>query len=509
VERRAFVRSATVLTIASAFGAHPDLVHAQADESVTLTVDPRTIANQFPHIWEECIGSDRASVGMRAQWLMDLDRIHKEIGAKQVRFHGILSDEMGVWPSGARAPNFLYVDAVFDAMMERGVKPFLELSFMPGGLASGTQTVFFYRANVTPPKEMTRWTELIIALTQHLVDRYGLAEVRTWSFEIWNEANLPFFWSSTKEAYFELYRSAANAVKSVDPALRVGGPATARAAWITDLLDFCAKETVPIDFVATHIYPDDPQKIVFGEGTHYTFEEVIPNALAKLKKEIATSQFPHLPLYITEWSSQNPAFIAHTIKGSIGLADIMSYWTFDSVYEELGIAKTFMNSSFGLLGIRGVPRPSFHTFVLLHRLGDSEVSGSDGPMIATKRHDGSLAILVWNLVPQPPGQRSATGDPSIQALAQYADGGSSKPFTLQVVGVRKALKGQLTRVDQSSGSLSKAYAAIGSPAYPTPSQIEQLKRLASLAAPDKVQTDASGTLHFNIQPNGVVLIELA
>lgn len=512
MNRRTFVRSTALITGVSALGVMPELMLAQAidGESVTaLTVNPHAVSRSFPHIWEECIGSDRASVGLRAQWQTDLERVHKEAGIKRVRFHGLLSDEMGVWPVGNKAPNFLYVDTLFDAMIERGVKPFIELSFMPGGLASGTQTALYYRGNVTPPKDVERWSELIRLLGLHLIERYGAGEVCTWSFEVWNEANLPFFWSSTKEAYFDLYKQAANALKAANPGLRVGGPATARAAWVGDFLDFCAAQNVPVDFVATHIYPDDPQKIVFGDEIHYTFEEVIPKALAKVKGQIASSKFPHLPLYITEWSSQNPAFIAHTVKGSVGLADVMSYWTFDSVYEELGVAKTFMNSYFGLIGVRGVPRPSFHTFVLLHRLGDTEITGSEGPMIATRRPDGSLAIMVWNLIPQPPGKRSATGDPTVQSSAQYEDKGSAKSFRLQVQGNRKTWKGQMTRVDQNSGSLSKAYESVGSPAYPTVPQIDEIKKKASLAPAEKLHLDTTGTLKFSIPPNGIVLIELS
>jgi xylan 1,4-beta-xylosidase len=514
MNRRTFVRSAAALTsgvsISHSLPVLAELQDAVAARPKAFTIRADVVSRQLPHVWEACIGSDRASVGMRAQWLDDLDRIHKEVGAQSVRFHGLFSDEMGVWPVGAKGPNFLYVDMVFDAMMARGVKPFVELGFMPGGLASGTQTIFFYKANVTPPKEMAHWSQLISAFAQHCIDRYGASEVTTWNFEVWNEANLPYFWSSTKEAYFDLFRAAALALKGVDPRLRVGGPSTARASWVADLLKFCEKQEVPIDFVSTHIYPDDPQDILFeGASVHYPYEEVIPRALEKLKRQIAASKFPKLPLYISEWSSQNPAFIVHTIKGCIGLADIMSYWTFDNVYEELGIPATFMNGGFGLLALRGVPRPSFHTFTLLHRLGDSEVETTDGPLLATRRKDGSLAILLWNLSPRPPGQRSATGDPTVQTASQYASDGTGSTYVLSFEGIHNARKGQITRVDASSGSLAAAYEAIGKPAYPTASQIDELKTQAKLAPPQSVRIDASNKLFINVPPNGIALLELA
>ena len=512
MDRREFVKSAAVVASGSALGMPAAVAGAQqptGNQEQIIVVRPQRTVRPFPHIWEKCVGSDRASVSLRAQWQADLEVVRKEAGIEHVRFHGLLSDEMGVWPSGAREPNFLYVDMVFDAIVERGVKPFVELSFMPKHLASGTQTVFFYRANVTPPQDMQQWGGLVSALASHCIQRYGIDEVSAWGFEVWNEPNLPFFWSGTQAQYFELYRQSASALKSVDSRLRVGGPATARASWVGDFLNFCAAQRVPIDFVSTHIYPDDPQSVVFGPGVHYPFEEVIPQALKKLKGQIAASQFLHLPLYITEWTSQNPAFIVHTIKGSAGLADMMSYWTFDSVYEELGIPKTFMNSSFGLIGLRGIPRPSFHTFTLLHRLGDAEVSTTDGPVLATRRADGSLSIMVWNLIPEPPGKRSATGDPTVQTTAEYANEGNVKHIVLKFADVHHHFKGRITRVDENSGNLRKAYEAIGSPAYPTTAQIEQLKRFSAPAPPEHVHTDGEGQISISIPPNGVALLELA
>jgi xylan 1,4-beta-xylosidase len=446
-------------------------------------------------------------VALRQQWLSDLERVKREIGFKSVRFHGLFNDEMGVWPSGSK-PNFLYVDMVFDAMVERGVRPLVELSFMPGKLASGRNTAFFYRGNVTPPSDLTKWSELIRSLADHCVNRYGLEQVTKWAFEVWNEPNLKFFWSGTQKDYFELYRLAGLALKDVNSGLRVGGPSTAQAAWVGDLLNFCAEEKVPIDFASTHIYPDDPQKAVFGDNVHYTYEEVIPRALEKVNAQIKASSFPNLPLYITEWSSQNPAFIAHTVSGTVGLADIMSYWTFDNVFEELGVPQSFMNNTFGLLGMRGIPRPSYHTFVLLRKLGDTRLAADDGPVLATRRSDGAIAILVWNLIPQPIGQRTATGDPSLQTGAQYSGEGTARNFVLAFEGVHTHLKGHITRVDENSGNLRRAYEQLGSPAYPTVQQIDELRRRSELANPENIALTGREVLRVTVPPNGVALIEL-
>ncbi len=113
------------------------------------------------------------------------------------------------------------------------MKAFVERSFMPSILSSGDQTVFHYRANVSAPRDLSQWSTLIRKLALHCVERYGIAEVRQWLFEVWNEPNLAAFGSGSQAQYFELYRYTAEALKTVDRGLQVGGPATADNAWIT------------------------------------------------------------------------------------------------------------------------------------------------------------------------------------------------------------------------------------------------------------------------------------
>lgn len=508
MDRRTFLRSAA---LSAACAAAPQLsVFAETAPSAgsqSVRIHPAAETGKLPHIWEECVGSDRAIVGTRKLWLDDLALVNKTVGVRSVRFHGLFNDEMGVWPGGAKQPNFLYIDTVFDAMLERGVKPFVELSFMPAALASGSRTIFWYKGNTTPPKDFAQWGELVGALARHCIDRYGVNEVSTWNFEVWNEPNI-IFWAGTKPEYFELYRQSATALKSVDKRLRVGGPSTAQAAWVGDLLNYCASQQVPIDFVSSHIYPDDPQKAVFGEGVHYPYEEVIPRALEKMKNEIKASKYPDLPLYITEWSSQNPAFIAHTIKSTIGLAEILSYWTFDNVFEELGVPRSFLNTNFGLIGMRGIPRPSYHTFTLLHQLGDVRLQSDEGPVLATRRHDGRVAVLVWNLIPQAPGHRSSMGDPLVQSVSEFTAEGNSIQFDIELDGPHSFRHAQITRVDDNHGSLPRAWKEIGSPSYPTSAQIADLKKRTQLPGPEPLFMKQEG-LSLSVPANGIALLEFS
>jgi xylan 1,4-beta-xylosidase len=213
----------------------------------------------FPHFWEHTVGGDHAPMVLRADYQAQLRRCHEQLGFRHLRFHGLLSDDMGTLISHKGKPlySFFNVDQIWDFLLAIGMKPFVELSFMPQILASGDKTVFRYRGNVTPPRDYGDWARLIRQMAQHWVERYGIDEVRTWFFEVWNEPNLPCFWTGAQEDYFNLYRHAVGALKEVGEGLRVGGPATAKNQWIEDFVAFCQKNRLPVDFISTHQYPTD------------------------------------------------------------------------------------------------------------------------------------------------------------------------------------------------------------------------------------------------------------
>jgi len=208
----------------------------------------------LPHFWEHTIGSGHAPLALRADWQHQMRRSHEELGFGHVRFHGLLSDDMGtlVCENDQLLYSFFNADQVFDFLLSIGMKPFVELSFMPTALASGDQIVFHYRANVTQPRDYAQWSTLIGKLVTHWIDRYGLGEIRQWFFEVWNEPNLTAFGSGKQSDYFELYRHTVAAIKLVDAGLRVGGPATATNAWIADFVGFCNESRLPADFISTH-----------------------------------------------------------------------------------------------------------------------------------------------------------------------------------------------------------------------------------------------------------------
>merc|ERR1712137_1282328 len=166
----------------------------------------------FPHFWKRCVGSGHMLLGTRSDWQAHLKRAKDELGFVGIRGHGLLDDDMSVMPRKGQY-EFFNVDTVFDFLQTIGVKPVVELSFMPYalvGCAPENCSYAFrdnpgYKGLSMPPKDFGEWEELIKTLAQHLVDRYGLDEVVSWHFEVWNE-----LWGMDfPHPYMDLYASSA------------------------------------------------------------------------------------------------------------------------------------------------------------------------------------------------------------------------------------------------------------------------------------------------------------
>jgi xylan 1,4-beta-xylosidase len=468
----------------------------------TVEIDARAQTTPFPHFWEQMFGSGRAILALRESYRDDLRAVKQVAAFQYVRFHAILHDELGVYKEdehGNPVYNFAYVDQVYDGMLKNGVKPYVEISFMPKKLAFNPDALhpFWYKQNVSPPKSMERWDDLIKHFTQHLVDRYGIDEVSTWYFEVWNEPNIDFWNGIPRErSYFDLYAHTARDVKSVNSRLRVGGPSTAAAAWVGDFLKFTSENQVPVDFVSTHAYADDTTLDLFGKNEDIPMDERVCRAVGKVNGEIKSSYKPDLPLILSEWNvegdheSRDTTFVgpalANTIRQCDGLANMLSFWTFSDVFEEQGpIAKPFVGM-FGLRAKGGINKPSYYVYGLLHRLGDQRLANPSHNVLVTKTSDGSLAIAAWNLVD--PGQT-----------------GPTQTITLVLRNVAANAQVSIQQVDQDHGNVLKQYAAMGSPLDPTPDQAAQLNRESALPpAEDAPLRD--GRLELTLTPNALFLV---
>ena len=207
-------------------------VHAATavGDAVQLQVDATAKGTPLPHFWENMFGSGRAVLALRDDYRKDLEDVKAATGFTYIRFHGIFDRDMGVAyrdRQGKLQFNFNYVDQVYDGLLARGVKPFVELGFMPPELSTdpASHHDFWYHPNVMPAKDWNEWDAMVRAFLQHEIERYGIEEVRSWYFEVWNEPNLAFWGGKPeKETYYDLYDRTARVVKSVDKQFRVGTP---------------------------------------------------------------------------------------------------------------------------------------------------------------------------------------------------------------------------------------------------------------------------------------------
>ena len=469
-----------------------------------VEIDAQATASPFPHYWEEMFGSGRAILSLRESYREDVRAVKQVADFRYVRFHAIFHDELGVYSEdehGNPVYNFSYVDQVYDGLLKNGVKPFVEISFMPKKLAFNPDALhpFWYKQNVSPPKSMERWDGLVKNFVQHLVDRYGIDEVSTWYFEVWNEPNIDFWDGVPKQrSYFDLYAHTARAVKSASERLRVGGPATAASAWIGDFIKFTAENKVPVDFVSTHGYADDTVEDLFGTKEDIPMDERVCRAAAKVKGEIRSSSRPDLPLIWSEWNvqgsmgSRDTTFVgpalANTVRQCDGLVNMLSFWTFSDVFEEGGpIARPF-EGQFGLRAKGGINKPSYYAYGLLHQLGGERLVNSSKDVIVTKKSNGALVVAVWNL--DDPGQT-----------------GASKQIELTFSHLRADAHVSIRRVDDEHGNVLKAYKAMGEPVDPTPEQVERLNRETALPPPEDSRLQGN-KLQLTLMPNALVLVEV-
>jgi xylan 1,4-beta-xylosidase len=470
-----------------------------------IAIDAHAPAHPFPHFWEQTFGSGRAILTLREGYRNDLREVKKVTEFSYVRFHNILHDEVGVYDEdehGNPVYNFSYVDQIYDGLLQNGVRPFVEISFMPKKLALRQDVhPFWYKQIVSPPKDYKKWDDLMHALAQHLVDRYGIDEVAQWYFEVWNEPNIDFWTGDPKQAtYFELYDHTARALKSVSPRLRVGGPATSSAHWVDAFIEHVAAQNVPIDFISSHGYADDTVQDLFGTSEEIPMDRRVCLAIKKVHDQIAASARPGLPLMWTEWNvpSFGPlhardttyvgAALADDIEQCDGLVDMMSFWTFSDVFEENGPGREPFDGSFGLIALGGIKKPSYSAFALLHKLGEERIEQNSPEVLVTRQRSGLLAIAAWNLA-----------DPDKK--------GNQRSVEFEIHGVSPSSRVILSRLDSEHGNTLAAYKSMGSPRYPTQKQVRELNRVTETNSVQNLRL-SKGSIKLELPVNGILLLEV-
>jgi xylan 1,4-beta-xylosidase len=499
-----------------------------------LTIDANAHTTPFPHFWEQTFGSGRAILALRESYREDLRTVEAATGFQSIRFHGIFDDEVGLYDPDRRiinfaqtagqagaavdnsAYNFSYVDQIYDGLLANHVRPYVEMSFMPRKLAADPNMlhVFWYHPNVSPPRDYAEWDKMIRAFAQHLVDRYGLDEVATWKFEVWNEPNLDFWGGRPNQpTYFTLYDHTARAIKSVSPRLQVGGPSTAQAAWVAPFLAHTRAENVPVDFVSTHVYANDTAPNVLHTDENIPRDTMVYRAVKMVHDEILASAYPRIPLIFSEYnasyanepnvtdSTYMGPWLANNIRLCDGLTESMDYWAFSDVFEEQGVVRTPFYGGFGLIAADHIPKPVFNVFTILHKLGDQRIPVASDSILATRSSSGPLTLALWDYAP-PTGTGATYTMPTGPA-------GPSKTFVLTLRGVAPDAKVLIFRVDDDHGNVLKAFDAMGRPPGDlTPAQIGLLRGAGRLAPPEQPRLE-SGKLIVEVPAHGLAVVVIA
>ena len=379
-----------------------------------VTVDASGDAGDLSRVWQ-LIGSERLSQlvpdlhqtpdpqisanQIAAEFASALRIAHADLGATMVRAHAIFHDDNAVVrrdPAGQLQFDFTVVDEIYDKLLGLGLRPVVELSFMPAALARDPdQTVFTYRGIISPPADWAEWRLLVTKLAAHLVQRYGIDEVAQWAFEVWNEPNLVVFWHGSHAEYLRLYAESAHAIKAVDPRLRIGGPSTAAGEWVESIAALAESADLPLDFVSTHTYGNLP----------------LDTRPALQRHGVAG-----IPIWWTEWGvgathfgsvhdgAMGAPFVLSGFHSAQGRLDAMAYWVISDHFEELGRPARLFHNGFGLLTVGNLRKPRYWAVHLAAHMGDhvlpAHLEGDGAATVvqgwATRHANGTVDVLIWN-----------------------------------------------------------------------------------------------------------------
>ncbi|MFD1950777.1 beta-xylosidase [Sphingomonas arantia] len=485
-----------------------------------IDIDVRKAGAPMDQSFRLSVGSDYAGTLIRPDSMAQLDTAVKELGFEYVRFHAIFHDDLKTVrvENGRTIYDWTKIDQLIDGLLARKIKPFVELGFTPNAMATSPQTIFYWKGNTSHP-EPKAWAALVDAFVRHLRQRYGEVEVRSWFFEVWNEPNLDGFWEKAdQKAYFELYESSARTIKAIDPQLRVGGPSTAGAAWVPELLDYVSRRNVPIDFLTTHTYGVDGgflDEKGQDDNKLSTNPDAVTADVRKVRAQIDATAYRGRPLYFTEWSaSYNPrdpvhdsyisaAYILGKLRATRGIAQGMSYWTYSDLFEEAGVPPTSFHGGFGLMNREGIRKASWFAYKYLNQLRGREIATGDGEALATTG-DGGTSVLLWAW--RLPAQ-SISNRPFFTKVLPTT---TLAPAQLRLSGLAPGTyRVTLRRTGFKANDAHTRYLEMGSPKDPTPVQVAELQALTR-DLPESTQTvrvgrDGRYAVRVPMRANDVVL----
>jgi xylan 1,4-beta-xylosidase len=498
--------------------------HSQQTAPRIIVADVTQITGPVDRFFDLSVGSDYPGTLIRDDSQAQLKLAVDELGFRYIRFHAIFHDVLKTVrvENGKTVCDWAGIDRLYDDLLARHIKPFVELGFTPEALATSKNSIFYWHGNTSHP-DPQGWRNLIDAFTRHIEQRYGKDEVRTWYFEVWNEPNLSGFWEGgDQKAYFELYDLTSNTIKAIDPALRVGGPSTAGAAWVPEFLAHVKQSGAAVDFVTTHTYGVDGG-FLDEQGKSDTKLSPSPDAIIgdvrRVRQQIAASAFPNLPLYFTEWSTSytprdavhdsyiSAPYILSKLKACEGLVQGMSYWTYTDLFEEPGPPTASFEGGFGLLNREEIRKPAYFAYKYLHALQGNTIASND-PQSMMAINGGTVTAVVWDF--EQPEQKVSNRPFYTRIVANHPAAPVQLKLTHLAPGA--AYHFQMYRTGFHANDAYSAYIEMGSPKDLNPDQVTRLNELTrDLPEKDQIVRSATdGVLQIDLpmNSNDILLIEL-
>ncbi|MFC4775718.1 helix-turn-helix domain-containing protein [Paenibacillus sp. GCM10023252] len=478
--------------------------------------------------WNITTSAGRAVEGLRDDWRKQLSELIKRIPFRYIRFHGIFNDEMMVYSErddGTPVYNWSYIDKLYDFLLQLGVRPFVELSFMPNQLARSKETLFWWKGNISPPSDPTKWEALVREFVRHCLNRYGAEEVKNWYFEVWNEPDLAgVCWAGSKEEYFAFYESTVRTIKSVLPELKAGGPAMGYGSiwndtWAEDFMEYCRRQQVPLDFYSFHIYSEYPRlKTEEDSLTRLMPPSFYKESIDRVQQKMNASIYGAVELHITEWNfslyDQNllhdtmfmAPFVIYHAMNTLGQAKAMAFWSFTDVFEESIVPLSPFYGGFGLLNRNGLKKPSYYAFELLQKLGDELLVKGDG-YVGSRNSDGSIQLLLYHYVHV--DHLFSSGDWSGLSSANrydvFEDKGS-KVFDISLNLLSVPYKCTSYRLDREHGSVFDEWIRMGSPEFLTEEEISCLQSRSGPTIQTRILQEEWYRTEIVLPPHGVMLL---
>lgn len=497
-------------------------------KGITVKVDYNQATRPFKHTWEGLANIDQMRWMTRKDCLDQLQDAHRDLKTKHVRAVGLFDDDLYVVGRDPRnfkeekqveRKNWQNIDYIFDSLLDIGIAPMFTTAFMPRALASGDQSVFDTQNNVTPPKSYKEWKELVTATLNHMVYRYGKSRMKDWYYESWNEPNLNAFFGGTKEDFFQLWKATFEAIKSVDPEFRIGGPSTARAEWVPEFFDFAAQHKCYPDYIICHIYNNDSEYAALSPFAGPQEDKInrspnFLNGVVKGVKEIADSMNFNGEIHWNEWgrswfpydplreTANEAAFITKSMAECSQQADYFAYWCLSDIYNQAGFGAETFHGNYGMINLQGLKKPAYFAHQLLSQLGTEEIPAETtspelyNGAIVTKKNNG-LGILVYQY------------DNDFNPETSQPD---KIPVSIELPNKKTVKTASLSRVSEVENNILHQWRREGSPDYLKYDERALWKEKNKLIKDELSFTiNNSGNSHsieFEMTTPGIVFIEI-